>query len=79
MATLGADWPVSARRGLGIAGLVFAVGLLIWLSAAAVALADSAEEAAGCDPIDTSACLMPWPNDYFTVADAGTATGKRLN
>ena len=21
--------------------------------------------AAGCDPIDPSRCLYPWPNDYF--------------
>jgi hypothetical protein len=21
--------------------------------------------AAGCDPIDPSRCLLPWPNDYF--------------
>jgi hypothetical protein len=24
-------------------------------------------------------CLQPWPNDYFTVADAGTPTGRRLD
>ena len=23
-------------------------------------------------------CLQPWPNDYFTVADDSTATGRRL-
>src|SRR3954462_15286400 len=32
-----------------------------------------------CDPIDPHACLLPFPNDYFTVADKTTATGKRLN
>src|SRR3954447_3425136 len=32
-----------------------------------------------CDPIDPHACLLPFPNDYFTVADATTATGRRLN
>src|SRR5437764_1803373 len=32
-----------------------------------------------CDPIDPHACLLPFPNDYFTVADPTTATGKRLN
>jgi hypothetical protein len=34
---------------------------------------------ARCDFLDTSACLHPWPNDYFTRADASTPTGKRLN
>jgi hypothetical protein len=32
-----------------------------------------------CDPIDPHACLLPFPNDYFTVADPTTATGRRLN
>src|SRR5213079_900706 len=75
----GGRWRISVRGRLEILGLLLGVVLLMWLSAAAVALADPAEEAAGCDPIDTSACLLPWPNDYFTVADASTATGKRLN
>ena len=33
----------------------------------------------GCDPIDPAACLLPWPNDFYTKADPTTATGKRLN
>lgn len=31
-----------------------------------------------CDPIDPRACLLPFPNDYFTVADPSTATGRRV-
>jgi hypothetical protein len=34
---------------------------------------------AGCDPIDPSLCLLPYPNDYFTRPDRTTATGLRLN
>ena len=30
-----------------------------------------------CDPIGAP-CMLPWPNDYFTVGDGGTATGRRL-
>ena len=30
-----------------------------------------------CDPI-AGPCLLPWPNDYFTVADSATPTGRRL-
>src|SRR5207253_4820122 len=26
-----------------------------------------------------SDCLLPWPNNYFTTADASTATGIRVN
>ncbi len=25
---------------------------------------------AGCDPLDPAVCLQPWPNDFFTRADA---------
>ena len=30
-----------------------------------------------CDPIAPT-CLLPWPNDHFTVADDTTPTGRRL-
>src|ERR671915_1479576 len=32
-----------------------------------------------CDFLDPAVCLFPWPNDYFTVADRETDTGRRLN
>jgi hypothetical protein len=35
--------------------------------------------AAGCDPIDPAACMLPFPNDFFTTADASTATGRRVD
>ena len=31
------------------------------------------------DPLDERACLLPWPNDAFTVPDAATPTGRRLD
>jgi hypothetical protein len=37
------------------------------------------ENADRCDFLDPAVCLQPFPNDYFTVADDSTATGKRLN
>ena len=37
------------------------------------------EDALTCDPLDESACLLPWPNDAFTRPDATTATGRRLD
>src|SRR5690606_6767024 len=33
----------------------------------------------GCDPIDPAACLLPFPNDWYTVADGGTPTGRRVH
>ena len=42
-------------------------------------LADSApSEALPCDDLDLRDCLLPWPNDLFTVADPATSTGRRL-
>lgn len=32
-----------------------------------------------CDFLDSTVCLQPFPNDYFTKADASTPTGKRLD
>ncbi len=33
----------------------------------------------GCDLLDTSHCMLPFPSDHFTRADARTETGKRVN
>src|SRR5438128_5240265 len=32
-----------------------------------------------CDFLDPSVCLYPFPNDWFTVADGSTDTGRRVN
>lgn len=31
-----------------------------------------------CDPLDLGACLLPFPSDHWTVPDATTATGRRV-
>ncbi len=36
-------------------------------------------ESLQCDPLDERACLLPWPNDAFTVPDGATPTGRRLD
>ena len=33
----------------------------------------------GCDPLDPAACLLPFPNDLFTVEDPSTDTGRRVD
>jgi len=33
---------------------------------------------AGCDPLDPRACLLPYPDDFYTVADHTTSTGRRV-
>ncbi|MFG2086369.1 hypothetical protein [Spirillospora sp. NPDC048824] len=39
----------------------------------------AAETGPGCDPIDPAACLLPFPNDWYTVPDAATPTGRRVH
>jgi hypothetical protein len=34
--------------------------------------------ASACDPIDPSACMLPFPNDVFTKPDRSTPTGRRI-
>ncbi|HUY64772.1 MAG TPA: hypothetical protein VMV14_09700 [Acidimicrobiales bacterium] len=38
-----------------------------------------AADPAGCDPIDPSQCMLPYPNDWFTRYDPATATTRRLD
>ena len=35
--------------------------------------------ASGCDPLDTRACILPFPSNFNTVAQKGSDTGLRLN
>ncbi|MGH9137773.1 MAG: hypothetical protein ACRD0G_12100 [Acidimicrobiales bacterium] len=48
-------------------------------SDAVPALLDDLGLVPGCDPTDPAACLLPFPNDRFTVADPTTDTGRRVN
>ncbi len=42
-------------------------------------LSEADQEAPGCDAIDTTACLLPFPSDSYTKADADSPTGKVLH
>ena len=54
------------------------VAAVLGCAAIAIAIAAPAAEAARCDPIGGGACLLPFPNDFFTQRDAATPTGRRL-
>ncbi len=82
----------TARRGVAaVAAGACAVALLPGLAAAApravaprVAPAQrftgtAAPGVKGCDPIGTVACLLPFPDNYYTVPDRHTVTGLRVN
>ena len=46
----------------------------------ALALVPAAATAASrCDPLDKRGCLLPWPSNAYTVPDARTDTGRRLD
>jgi hypothetical protein len=58
---------------LGLAVTAAAVGAVLGPASA------PAVDVSHCDPIDPAACMLPFPNDYFTVADSSTPTGRRVN
>lgn len=62
---------------------VYADGLGV-LDVRALLAASPELQGFGCDPIGTGdggagSCMLPWPNDHYTVADPNTGTGRRLN
>jgi hypothetical protein len=67
----------SARRGYGRdhhhGGREWGLATFSWEPQ--VALADAGR----CDPLDAARCALPFPNDYFTVPDASSATGRRVH
>ncbi|HEY7595439.1 MAG TPA: hypothetical protein VH969_19970 [Actinophytocola sp.] len=66
------------KRSL-VPALVFAfLAALVALPATAAPPAARAP-APPCDPIVAADCLLPFPNDYFTVPDRSTPTGRRVN
>ncbi|MFI9624157.1 hypothetical protein [Streptomyces sp. NPDC052042] len=38
----------------------------------------TASHGPGCDPLVPAECLLPFPNDWYTRADPGTDTGRRV-
>ncbi|MEJ7583065.1 MAG: hypothetical protein WKF43_03055 [Acidimicrobiales bacterium] len=77
---------VSRRIAAGTAVLLLA-GVLAVVEPAggqdAGALAGSivvpVKHADRCDPIGGPRCMLPFPNDFFTIADSRTDTGRRVN
>ena len=67
------------RVGL-VAGLVTALAATTAAvtSAQPVTQQEASAPSLACDDFDTALCLLPFPNDAFTVADPSTATGRRV-
>jgi hypothetical protein len=73
--------PVNPGSRLGMIALASVSALVgVGASAAPAAAAHaSVARPATCDVLDPVECLYPFPDDYFTVPDAATATGRRLD
>ncbi|MFI6239566.1 hypothetical protein ACIBEF_06775 [Micromonospora sp. NPDC050795] len=71
---------MTTSRGLHLAVSVLVTAGAVLLGTAAPAAPTNTAPAGhpSCDPIDPAACLLPFPNDYFTVADRSSPTGKRV-
>jgi hypothetical protein len=61
------------------AAALAATTLTIALVPAATAAPPPAPPNDGCDPFDRAACVLPFPNDFFTVPDPATDTGLRVD
>jgi hypothetical protein len=59
--------------------LLLAAGSLPGVLAAPAPTVPLPVSAPWCDAVDPAACLLPFPNDLFTVADPTTDTGRRVN
>ncbi len=63
---------VTRRLSLAIGGALVATGLL-------AAPAAFAAPGADCQPFSSSPCLLPFPNNLYTVKDNSTPTGVRVH
>ncbi|MGR6319021.1 hypothetical protein [Micromonospora soli] len=71
---------IPRRLPFAVSVLVIAGAVLLATAAAAAPPTVPPQPAAhgACDPIDPTACLLPFPNDYFTVPDPVSPTGRRV-
>jgi hypothetical protein len=65
-----------------VAALPVVVGTSATRADGAVPATDEGWEATTsmpCSGLDTSLCMLPFPNDFYTVPDSGTPTGRRVS
>jgi len=68
--------PVSAPAPTGASATTDAPGAPATASTPPAAEADAVPT--GCDPLDPTQCLLPYPDNFFTVRDRSTPTGRRV-
>ncbi len=59
--------------------LAIALVAVAILGGTACATAGAATDGINCTPYGSQPCLMPFPNDLFTVKDPATVTGRRVH
>jgi hypothetical protein len=75
---------VAGQRFWGCVSVVAAVfGVLVLPTPSTASPASSsttwgATAQSPCDPLDTSLCMLPFPDDFYTVADRAMPTGRRV-
>ena len=71
---------MAARARFWTLSMLAAAGLAVAaLAAASAGAAAKKPPAADCQPFLKTPCLLPFPNNQFTIRDRSTATGLRLN
>ncbi|MFI1383953.1 hypothetical protein [Embleya sp. NPDC020886] len=66
------------RLPAAVVAVVAALSLSFLVPPAAEAHPNHPGREPGCDPIDPAACLLPFPNNWYTQADRHTDTGRRV-
>ncbi|MGW5666464.1 hypothetical protein, partial [Micromonospora sp. NPDC003776] len=66
---------MTTSRRLPFAAAVLVTAGAVLLGTAAAAAPPQPAARGACDPIDPTACLLPFPNDYFTVPDSEDVGG----
>ncbi|MBA9003623.1 hypothetical protein [Thermomonospora cellulosilytica] len=61
-----------------VRGLLTAAAMVLGLVSAPGTAASARVLERGCDPVDPAACMLPFPNDWYTVPDPATDTGRRV-
>lgn len=71
--------PVSAATPSAFAAPTAAVAPTSTSERTAGAASWGATAADPCDPLDPSGCMLPFPNDFYTVPTTSTPTGRRIS
>lgn len=74
MTRLNPRWAVFSATALLALALAGTVG-----TSAAASPTSAPADASSCDPVAPTGCLLPFPNNYFTVPDPRSATGRRVH